>query len=82
MVLPLPRMKKLKRGQTIAITFVDHSEGMELRRFTAIGRVLKDEPDAITLQSWGDADSLEPDESTQEYTIAKPLVREVRKLTG
>ena len=65
----------MKRGDIVEITFLDHSEGVELRTFQAYGRVIRKRKDAITIQSWGDVATLEPDDSTQEYTIAKELIQ-------
>lgn len=79
-------MSKLRRGQVLQVTFLDHVQGHgEPLELVAFGRLLRFDRLSLTILSWTQADpSIEQDPAdgnNVSFTILRSTVKSLKRLT-
>lgn len=76
---------RVRKGDIIQITFLDHAEGNDHFEFTTFGRVLSQNKQAIVVCNWEYADTKQPadphDSNVIMHTILKVAITRIVKLT-
>ena len=76
----------MKRGDLVAVTFLDHVEspkGARAERFTVYGRIIAIDTRAVVIGSWVySARSRRCDDNTTTYTILRSCIERVDKLSA
>lgn len=71
-------MKRLRRGQIVAITFLDHvMGGNKPIRFVVYGKLVSVSHDSLTVAAWNYADSgkdfVPPDDDVHDFRDGNPV---------
>jgi hypothetical protein len=77
-------MNKTRKGDIIAITFLDHAAGNDHFEFTTYGRVVSQTMQAIVICGWQYSDTKQPvdphDDNVIVHTILKVAITKLVKL--
>lgn len=77
-------MTKIRKGDIIAITFLDHAAGNDHFEFTTYGRVVSQTSQAIVICGWHYSDTKQPvdphDDNVIVHTILKVAITKIVKL--
>ena len=77
-------MNKTRKGDIIAITFLDHAAGNDHFEFTTYGRVVSQTKQAIVICGWQYSDTKQPvdphDDNVIVHTILKVAITRLVKL--
>jgi hypothetical protein len=77
---------KVRKGDIVQVTFLDHAEGNDHFEFTTYGRILSQNKDAIVICSWQYSDTKEPvdphDANVILHTILKVAITRITKLVA
>ncbi len=69
---------KLRKGQIVAVDFLDHAEGSRPIRFIAYGRLAFVNRTALVLESWAYADRSKPcDSNVVRHTIVRAAIKNI-----
>lgn len=75
---------KVRKGDIVQVTFLDHAEGSDHFEFTTYGRILSQNKDAIVICSWHYSDTkqaVDPhDSNVILHTILKVAITQIMKL--
>ena len=75
---------KIRKGDIIAITFLDHAAGNDHFEFTTYGRVVSQTKQAIVICGWQYSDTKQPvdphDDNVIVHTILKVAITKLVKL--
>lgn len=75
---------RIRKGDLVQITFLDHAEGNDHFEFTTYGRVLSQTKDAIVVCGWQYSDlkkTVDPhDGNVIVHTILKVAITDIAKL--
>lgn len=77
----MSKPQPLRKGQVVAVHFMDHCEGSRALTFVAYGRLASVTRKALVVEAWGYPDpSDKPDANCDRYTILRSAVLRVVRL--